>query len=218
MKRIVFLTIMLAGISLTSCRKEIIRGNGDIVSVTRDTDNFNAVEVSGKTAVFITQGAEFKVEVTGYANLVDRFQTKVQNNILHLGYRNISVTRDNIEVHITMPELTGNYISGTSKMEINGNFPEVSDYVAEISGTGKIFYLGSGSSNNLKINLSGTGEVDFYNLAVKNVDATISGTGHAKVSASDNIEVEISGNAKLYYKGNPVINSKISGKGEIIKQ
>lgn len=212
--------ILLLGISLIlgSCEKNILRGEGEIKTEIRDTDNFNAISVSGNAKVVVTQGSEFKVEIKGYANLLNYYSSRVSNKTLKLGYRdNVNVRNDNIEVFITMPELRGISVSGIANIDINGSFPEVPEMVAEISGSGNVDYNGTGSAQVFKLIISGSGEINAFDLLAKTVNVNISGNGTGRVFAEEKLNVEISGNAKVYYKGSPLINSNISGNGELIK-
>jgi len=106
MKKNVFVVFAAVMLTLISCSKERITGNGSVITETRNINNFKSVSVSGSTNVYITEGAVFKVEVKGYNNLLPYFETKLVNTTLELGYKeNTNVRNDNTEVFITMPVL-----------------------------------------------------------------------------------------------------------------
>lgn len=92
MKRGLSIAVISATMSLFSCSKERVSGNGSTITETRTVSNFTAITASGSTNVYINQGTAFKVEVKGYSNLLPYYETKLVNNTLQLGYKqNVNV-------------------------------------------------------------------------------------------------------------------------------
>ena len=51
---------------------------------------------------------------------------------------------------------------------------------------------------------------------LEKADVTISGSGDAEVTVSDDLDVKITGSGDVYYKGNPDLDVNITGSGEVI--
>jgi hypothetical protein len=59
--------------------------------------------------------------------------------------------------------------------------------------------------------------VEAFDLATKNSNVSISASGGAKVSVSDELTVSISGSGSVQYKGDPTVQQTIAGSGSVTK-
>ena len=200
----------------TSCTKERLTGNGDIVSVTRNTRDFSGIRSSGSARIHIAYGPEFKVEVRGSSNLIPNFKTRVINDVLEVGYENVwNVRRDDIQVYLTMPEVNSVSMSGSGRATISGQFPATSSFRASISGSGQIEMLDEFECRYLSASVSGSGKAKLKNVISEDAEVAISGSGAIWLTALDKLRVRISGSGDVYYAGNPEIHEQISGSGDI---
>ncbi|MGZ5247144.1 MAG: GIN domain-containing protein [Flavitalea sp.] len=195
MKRFISAAILFI-LSLTSCKKDTLIGNGTTETELRQLTGFSKVEVNGKTGVNISYGSAFKVEVKAYRNLLSSLETKVVNDVLIIGYKNgTSVSNDNSEVFITMPLLTKFETTGTSEVTIN-----------------------SGSSDNFEAVITGAGKLNAFGFSVKQSTIIIEGSASASISVTEKLHAKITGSGKVYYKGNPLVTTNITGTGIVEKQ
>jgi hypothetical protein len=105
-------------------------------------------------------------------------------------------------------------ISGSGKMETDGNFTMVN---AVIDGSGEAILSGVSPTADLLIN--GSGMISAGNLLTDTCYANITGSGTIYTRVRDLLEVDISGSGIVYYYGdNPVVNTNISGSGQVIKK
>ncbi|MBL0200765.1 MAG: DUF2807 domain-containing protein [Chitinophagaceae bacterium] len=134
MKRGLSFALICAMLSLLSCSKERISGNGSTITETRNISNFTAISASGSTNVYINQGAAFRVEVKGYSNLLPYYETRLVNNSLQVGYKqNENVKNDNVEVFITLPVLNVLALSGSGSITTTGAFDGNIDFNVTVS-------------------------------------------------------------------------------------
>lgn len=217
MKRYLF--ILLALVTLSSCKKEKITGNGSIVTEQRNVADFYNVSVSGSSKVYITQGNNFEVKIKAYENILPHLETKVLNGTLLIGAKNnANISNDNSEVYIIMPSLNSVSVSGSASINSTGNFIGSGNFKASISGSGDIT-LGGGTANNFQINISGSGHVKSFGFVTQQATVNIEGSGNAEITVLQNLNATINGSGNVYYKGNPpTVDSKISGGGQVIKQ
>jgi hypothetical protein len=136
MKTLLFIGFFAA--ALSSCTKERLTANGNKITDIRTPGTFDGVSSSGSNTVYITRGQEFHVELRGSSNLLSSFETKVRGNTLELGYKNASVSDDDIEVYITMPEVQFLALTGSGEMSVRGDFPAQEKFSLRISGSGDI--------------------------------------------------------------------------------
>ena len=216
MKRISVFAAMTAILAISSCTKERIRGNGPVITETRNVTGFTAVSVAGSTNVYITQGAVFKVEVKGYSNLLPHFETKLVNNTLQLGFKqDVNVRNDNTDVYISMPSLNGLSLSGSGNISTTGTFNGNTDFNARIDGSGNI-HFSSGTTQQFYSRIAGSGNIYAVDMVANKADVTTDGSGNTEITASGELKVKITGSGNVYYRGTPVISTQISGSGAVL--
>jgi Putative auto-transporter adhesin, head GIN domain len=190
-----FTAAMLLITVLTSCKKDTIIGNGPTETELRTVSGFSKVDVSGKTNVTITYGAAFKIEVKAYRNLLSSLETKVNGDVLKIGFKNgTSVSNDNSEVFITMPLLTKFSTTGNSIVNIN-----------------------SGAADNFEAVITGASKLEGLGFTAKSANITIEGIGTASFTITDKLNAKITGSGIVYYKGNAAVTSTINGSGKVEK-
>ena len=209
---------LLAGLFvLASCTKERIKGSGTVVTETRALSNFKKILVSGSNKVHITNGNAFSVEVKGYSNLLPYFETELNGSTLDLHFRNgVSVSNNNIEVLITMPEITPLRSSGSTVADIKGPF-NCENLELNISGSGDVLIEGP-VVNQFWLSVSGSGNLKAFGMVAVDADVDISGEGKTELTVTGHLKVDISGSAVVYYKGTPTVESNISGSGKLISR
>jgi len=125
-----------------------------------------------------------------------------QGEFRNAGETKLKVTADNLEkIKISgTADVTG--ACDTKNLEITS------------SGTGDVSLRGQVHSLNLK--LSGTGEARLKELKCSDVKIVSSGTGDAKISASDSVDVKASGTGDVKVYGTPAqVQQKASGLSNI---
>jgi hypothetical protein len=205
-------------ITLSSCTKDRVSGNGSTTTEDRPLDNFTKINAMGSTDAFVTKGTSFKVQVKGSDNLVPYFETRVVNGTLNLGYKNnVHVRHDDIQVFITMPVLNGLKTQGSGNITSSGNFTDVTDFETSISGSGNIT-IDQGSARNFSSTISGSGNVQAFGLSAEKASIRVSGSGNTRITATNQLDIKIAGSGNVYYKGTPQVSVNISGSGSVIKQ
>lgn len=209
---------LLAGLlALFSCNKERVTGSGATSTENRNVSNFVKLDLSGSTKAYITKGNQFSVQLKGYSNLLPYFETEVNGNTLQLHFRDgVSVRNNNVEVYVTMPELTELRGSGATTANIKGGFN--SDVLSvDVSGSGNV-QIEDGTTNQFIQTVSGSGILKAFGLTADKAVINVSGSGTSEVTVASQLKVNISGSAVVYYKGTPAVESNISGSGKLIQR
>lgn len=190
--------------------------NKNVISETRDLSGFEQVEAGGANNVHVAYGESFKVELRGSSNLVQVYETKLDNKVLSLRYKDdINVDDDDVEVFVTLPLLNGLTLKGSGDMEVRGKFPEAKEFIVTINGSGDINVSESFSCLSAEVDISGSGKAELSNLQSVRSDVTISGSGDTYVHAEEELNVKINGSGTVYYKGSPRVKSDINGSGQV---
>lgn len=218
----------------TACDPTAIKGEGDILTETRDVKDFTGVDISVEGEVHILQGQAFKVEVKAEESILPYLETVVENGSLHVYFSHNVRNVDGLEVEITMPQLKTVQVSGSADVHTHGTFAggtlnvglsgssntTLSDldyqYIAtNVSGSGHV--LLNGKALELDANVSGSGGVDALQCPVKNAEVHVSGSGTVKVKVSDKLIAHVSGSGSIRYEGDPTVEKHISGSGSVVK-
>ncbi|RPH32333.1 MAG: DUF2807 domain-containing protein [Bacteroidales bacterium] len=198
MKKLSFLlkasaTLMLSFllINCTSAQKREVR----------DVSGFTVVSLSVSADIYLSQAASYKVEMEGDADYLEKIETVVDGNVLKIKNKdhfNFEFNNKKMKIHISMPQVNG----------------------LTISGSGDIFAQTAIKTDDLKVKISGSGNVKIDNLSVKNLDMAISGSGDIEMSGTDVAEsasYSISGSGDIDNQGLQCkkVNIHVSGSGDV---
>jgi hypothetical protein len=212
-------------------------GTGPSITETRTLSDFNSISLAMDAEVQITQDSIFKVEVVAQSNIMDKIITQVSGSRLIIQHKNNVILKSNpILIRISMPILNGLNVSGSGKIQLQ-NLVTTGNFDLNVSGSGKIFLPGitatdisssisgsgcidisSGSVITLDSKISGSGDLNMLNVPIEDVNTTTSGSGTTKVYANHTLFAKITGSGDVYSRGNPSVESEISGSGRLIKQ
>ncbi len=210
--------VFISAFLFSSCKKEVIRGKGDIVSQERAVSNFSRIKIKGITDVTVVQGSSFRVTVSDYENLVNEIETSLSGEELTIGYkRDVWVTKGNSKATITMPSLKGVRVDGSGDFIIDGPFTGTPFFSLQINGSGNV-NINNAVVDEADIHISGSGDVKNFGLQCKKATVKISGSGNAELTVSEFLDVRIDGSGDVYYKGNASVNTRINGSGKVVKR
>lgn len=217
-----YIIILLSTILFTACSKDNIRGEGPLRTEDRTLaiqNGLDAIRINGSTDVEIIHGLNYKLEVSGYGNLLNVLSTEVKNKVLTVEFtNNYNIRNNNTKIILTTPYLTDLYINGSAEAILSGIFAAQESIEFNINGSGEI------DAQEVNMNadfaryiISGSGKIASYNIISKSFEGNISGSGTMQISVFNTLNANISGSGSIYYQGNPVVNAKISGSGKVIK-
>ena len=211
--------IVVIVLLFSSCDKHIVKGNGNTGTEERTISNFSRVRMECEGTILIDKGPVFKVTVTDDDNLLSYVKTRLVGDELRVSYKdNTWVRKGNLIVRVTMPDLGAVRVDSKGTIDVIGKFDMAGTLYASVDGLGKI-YVRDASANEFKVDIDGKGDIYAFGLKAKKAAVKIDGMGDTEINVSESMDVKISGSGDVYYMGNPpVITTKISGKGRIIKR
>lgn len=233
--------MLIVVLSLQSCNREYfcVDGKGDLKTRILDINDFTGIDLQEGADVFIVQGPNQLVEVTGHDNVLDNLEEKVNGSIWDINLGKDCFNDLDLSIFITVPYIeelhlsgSGNIIVadfedqynldmtvlGSGKIQVN-RFSGTQDVDVRISGSGKIIVSDAFPDlDNLDVQLNGSGKLKAFPMVSQKADIEISGSGDLFITASEYLDVKISGSGDLHYKGNPIIKTNITGSGVIINE
>lgn len=239
MKKGIYL-VVLAALFLGGCRQifgKRIRGNGNVVTQTRNLSGFDRIEMGGGAKLYVKQDSVFSVKVVGDENLQPYFETYVEGNTLHIHESNgVNLGFSTpVKVYVSAPKYTRFDMSGATDLysenqiqsteaiaiDLSGASEVVMDVKApslraDLSGAGSVKLRGEAKT--FEVDGSGSTDIRCFDLLTESTKVSISGAGDAQVFASVKLDVHVSGAGSVKYKGNPTINQSISGAGSVKKE
>ncbi len=199
MKTTIKLSILalFAAFALSSCTKNRIKGKGPIISETFNISNFSKVNLDFSADVDYVYSNDYYVEVEAQENVIDRMDIEKSGSTLCLKFRTGTylVKYDRVKFTIHSPEFEGGNVSGSGDIYVQGNF----------------------KSNNLNLDVSGSGKIDIQNVDTRNIDADVSGSGRieAQGGTAVNVNTKISGSGRILLENveSEDVSTKTTGSG-----
>lgn len=226
--------VLVAQQSVAQWGNKRIKGDGNIVTKTINTGDYDNVKVVGSMDVHLESGNEGNITIETDSNIIDAVVIEESGGTLKIKMKKGVSYKSKHGVHITVPfesleavSLTG---SGDvdSKDVLKGSNLSVSvtgsgDLVlpvsmssVEVSVTGSGDIGLSGDTQDLEVQVTGSGDFSGFDLQSQNTEVSVSGSGDARVVAKDNLVARVHGSGDIEYKGNPnKRDTKTSGSGDI---
>jgi hypothetical protein len=216
-----------------------VNGNGNMITQSRTTSDYNSVGLTGSMDVILVTGKEGNLKVEAEENLQQHIVTEVRGGKLLIsvekGY-SISPSR-NYGITITVPftDIEGVSLTGSGdirssdlvkadKFYINitgsGNVRlplQAKNTSANITGSGDIDL--SGSSVDFDCKVTGSGDISAFDFKSQHVSAMVTGSGDIQVYASESLKASTPGSGDIEYRGNPKKEDfRTMGSGSITKR
>jgi hypothetical protein len=176
---------------------------------------FREVKAGNAVILIISVQEEFAVTLEGEESLLKDVKTKVEGETLIIKTGGNISPANKIRLKISMPELTGLELWGTSEATITNVKSNSLKIQTGASSRVKV----DGETKSLNANANGTSWIDAENLKAENAEARTAGTSEITVSAASELYAEALGGSTIFYTGDPKnLKQGIAGTGEIRKK
>lgn len=220
MKTLKLLTTALCLLCITTASAQWwngdkIKGNGDITSVTRNLGDYEGLKAAGPMDFKLVPGNDGNITIKGDSNLMEYIITEVKDDMLVVKLKKKTNIKPTKTIVVTVPYQNLNVVT--------------------LAGSGDIDNTGTIKSDNLKVALAGSGDINL-NIDTDNVTASIAGSGDIKLAGSTNnltskiagsgdfdgddlesndVTVQISGSGTSNVVCNGDLKVRISGSGDV---
>ena len=221
-------------ITLSGGNGNIIAGSGKEVAVARPVGAFSALRLDSSVDVRAHQGTTPSITVHADDNIEPLIETAAEGDTLVVRLKKGSSfrTHHNVVVDVVFTSLTSvqqrgsgdlhidkisgakfeSSISGSGDLSIEN--AQVGAFALSIAGSGDVVI--SGSADEARFGIAGSGDIDAHNFAARKVSVSISGSGDAHVNATEAIEAKVAGSGDITYSGHPHdVSRRVSGSGSI---
>lgn len=210
------IVIVFAAILLWSsgCKKPFgIEGNNQVITETRQMVSFDRIANDGSFNVYIVQDTIYQVIVEAESNLIPYIRTRVNGNTLEIDTKENLNSNSSMNIYVRTAEVNGIYLNGSGI--INMDSLSSNNLIVDISGSGNINLNTTANSVNAKI--SGSGAI-FLGAKTTNIETRISGSGNIDLTGETNTgkhTISGSGNINAYNFMHKECEAKISGSGNM---
>jgi hypothetical protein len=238
-KQIVLVLLFAVFATVNAQRGKKIKGNGNVVSIERQTSDYDGLRVGGFYQVELVEGTEGKITLSGEENILEYIETEVSGNTLIIKSKNNMQLKPSLgkKVFVTVPvkEIDAIRLSGSGKITSSVALKSNS-FKVHTSGSRnatlnieakRVTVISSGSSNitlegsteSLDITSSGSSNLNAFELASETADIVSSGSSNIRIAVSRKIDSRSSGSSNIKYRGNPEkLQSKSSGSSKVVKE
>jgi hypothetical protein len=151
-------------------------GSGRIVSETRDVKDFVAISIRYPAQVVIRQDKSESVVIEADDNLLSQIQTDASNGVLYIENKETSWNKR---------------VNPTRTVKITITVKDLHDLELSSAGNAVVENL---QTDDLKLSVSGAGDVDLTRLNVRSMSCRLSGTGNIHADGvADVVDLRISG-------------------------
>lgn len=237
MKKAIVVFLMLGSLFSAHAQRKV-KGNGNVMDRDRRIQPFTKVIVSGDfDVVFVNNPFDKKITVSGDTNLQALIETKVENGILTIQYRQpVEIVSKTQDLKVTIPSRDIVEIINTSSGHVyNMGAIEVMKFTLTNEATGKTNFRVktdeltvnqngtgvlelSGSTNIGKINITGSGDVQGKEMSTFYTEIQSSGSGSLYTNTVNGIDGALNGSGNLYYRATKTVNVTTNGTGKVIKE
>ncbi len=218
-------------------KNKTVSGNGNVITKTIKTSDYDKIAVAGIYFVTLVEGNEGQITIKGEENLLAETIIEENGNTLEIKTEKNTNLKPSggkkIEVMVPVKNVsaislagsgnvrTENLILKNREMEVtlagSGDIKlviETSDLVTKVAGSGDVEL--SGKATNLIGKLAGSGDLKLFRLSTEKADVSIAGSGDIEVQCTEELKASIAGSGDIVYKGNPTKkDTKTAGSGTI---
>ena len=237
---LVFLCFSFLFASCVDQIDDCFRSTGSIRNEERPIGKFSSIDIDDRINVFLTFGKkdEYKMSVKAGKNLQDNISTELQGRELVIRNDNkcnwVRDLKKEIDIFLTVPDLDLITYRGSGEVKFLNKLQTDSFRLEVWNGSGNLYFDIEANYTALKIN---TGSADVYSRGkaeqlvafsnglgslktqetlAKDVLAINTNVGLVTVHALELLKAEIRSNGNIEYYGSPLVDSEISGKGQLI--
>ncbi len=199
----------------SSCLYAQVKGNGNVVKEDRTVATFTGLEVEDGIDVILSQGTSQSLTLEADENLLELIKTEVSGGVLKIYLAKNVWERKSLKAYVTITKLSSIDVSGGGDV-LSEELIEVADLKINVSGGGDLDFNTKG--NTVKTEISGGGDVEMK-ADVKGFFVNISGGGDLELALSGGeMEGTISGGGDAEVSlGNKLssFSMSISGGGDL---
>jgi hypothetical protein len=225
--------LLLVGSLATGCSFRLVRGSGELTTLTPEVGAFRAIDAANAFQVEVGLGEPVAVTVEVDDNIVDDVIVEVRDEVLHLSVRSgLTLTNVTLRATVMAPALDELHASGAARIEVGDLIATdllrtTASGASTVAATLEVQELDTKASGASTLELTGTADaavldadgastIDAAGLTAGDAEVVLSGASDAEVAVTGVLDARLSGSSTLHYLGEPAtINESVSGASRL---
>lgn len=173
-----------------------VHGEGPVKTETRDISGFHALDLDLSGDVDVSISDQYSVEVSAQGNLLPLLKTEIVDGKLRIYFEGSVSTNEPVHIRVSAPAFDA----------------------MEVSGSGKITTITPIKSDQLKLAISGSGDLVLPQTDLRDVSVEIGGSGTVEIGGTANqLDVQVSGSGDVKGKNltTAICKAEINGSGSV---
>lgn len=239
MKRICILLVVLTAMmpAWSQVEKNLVHdGNAQV----RNAKGYTDVDVSGAIDLYLSQGTEDAVAVSGNSEeIISRIRTEMRGTTLRIYFDSKGLNwkkwgNHKMKAYVTFKKLNKIEAAGACNVKVSGKIQqdqlkiemsgasdfkgdvEVTDLKLEATGASRITV--NGISKTMGVNANGASDIRGYNMSADECKVDASGASVVRITVNKELNASASGASVIYYKGEGLIKDINTSGGATIKR
>ncbi len=225
------LCLILIGLALAGCEHYEDEGALQYEEETFSISDFDRLEMGDAFVIRVEQGNYFSIQVRGDRRNIDDLEVRKSGNTLVVRFDGFENRQHETYIDIVMPTLVAATLSGATESVITG-FEDAQSLTLSLSGasvnqtdvtvqqinlslSGASVATVTGRGEDLHAEVSGASTLKAFAFPVETAYVNVSGASNGKVSVETHLQAVASGASTVLYRGNPVVESEVSGGSSI---
>ena len=230
-----FLIINLLVFLYFESEAQVIRGNGKRSIDIRELSGFNEIIAQGNFDLILTQGEKEGIRIETDENLIELFQTRVDDKKLYITMIANIRKAESSNVYVSLKELVNIIVLNEVllKSEDVIHFDKLSIFTGgmcqielELFASTLSLQLVDGTyahlkgyAENFNVEIHDETELNAFDMQTDNCQITSTGLTEAMIDVQKDLKLLVTGGSNLYYTGSPVVSERIfSSTGFIVKR
>jgi len=236
MKKIgLILNFLLIIFFYTETNAQVIKGTGKLGTDNRELSGFNEIIVQGTFNLILTQGEKEGIRIESDENVLELFQTRVDNKMLYITMVADVKKLAESNVYVSVKELVNITLLNEISLKSEGviHFDELKIFSSgmcklnlEIFASSLYLQLTDGSYGYLKgyaekftAEIHDETELNAFDMQTDYCNILSTGLTEVRIDVQKDLKIKVTGGSNLYYTGEPVISQRVfSSTGFIVKR
>lgn len=201
-------TIAACVLACSACTAE---DRSDVVTEQRLVPSFSNITAGGGLNLDIKIGIPQALTIECNKDSLADVNTVVNQDELTISVED-NAKSTHLVLHVVVPQLDSLEVAGATNTNVDGIVSK--SFTLTTGGSSKV--IAQGETDDLKMELSGSSDVQAGEFKSKKCSLTITGSGQADIYASQSVNATITGSGAVKIHGKPAkVDQHISGSGSV---
>ena len=213
MKKLPFILFTFL-LSTSLFAQKYIKGNHNVTKTTRNIGSFSEIDAEGSVNVYLTQGNKHEIIIEADENLHQYIITQVSGNRLIIKNKEQIRDAEKLDVYVTFKEINALEASGATDVVALSIIETSSEFLLSCSGASDVLIRKGLSSNSLKLEGSGSADIEVIKVSTNKIAANVSGAVDVELDGkAEDLTIGASGSSDITAKQLIVSSATISTSG-----